>query len=66
MAALAVVISSVMFGAIGVCTRYFHDKCGLGSTDIVMIHLSVSAMGLLIVLALFARRLNTSVPNNQT
>ena len=54
-AVIAVVISSVMFGALGVCTRYFHDDCGLSSIEIVLIRLTVSALALFIILALFDR-----------
>lgn len=54
-AVIAVIFSSLMFGALGACTRYFHNDCGLSSSDIVVIRLTVSGLGLLIVLALFAR-----------
>ena len=54
-AVIAVIISSIMFGALGVCTRYFHDDCGLSSIEIVLIRLTVSALALFIILALFDR-----------
>ena len=51
----AVVISSVLFGALGICNRYFHEDCGLSAIEIVMIRLTVSALILFTVLALFDR-----------
>ncbi len=54
-AVIGVIFSSLMFGALGMCTRYFQNDCGLSSSDIVVIRLTVSGLGLLIVLALFAR-----------
>ena len=54
-AVIAVVISSVLFGALGICNRYFHEDCGLSSTEIVVIRLTVSALVLFIILALFNR-----------
>ena len=53
-AVMAVIFSSLMFGALGLCTRYFRD-CGLSSNDVVVIRLTISALGLSILLALFAR-----------
>ncbi len=57
-AVMAVIFSSLMFGALGLCTRYFKD-CGLSSNDVVVIRLTISALGLVVLLALFARELSS-------
>lgn len=54
-AVIGVIFSSLMFGMLGMCTRYFQNDCGLSSSDVVVIRLTVSGLGLLIILALFAR-----------
>ncbi len=54
-AVMGVVFSALMFGMLGICTRYFQRDCGLSSSDVVVIRLTVSGLGLLIILALFAR-----------
>ena len=38
-AVIGVIFSSLIFGALGMCTRYFQNDCGLSSSDIVVIRL---------------------------
>ena len=47
-AVMAVIFSSLMFGALGLCARYFRD-CGLSSNDVVVIRLTISALGLVVL-----------------
>ena len=54
-AVIGVIFSALMFGMLGLCTRYYQNDCGLSSSDVVVIRLTVSGLGLLIILALFAR-----------
>jgi drug/metabolite transporter (DMT)-like permease len=56
MAAIAVAIGASLFGFLGVCNRYFYEEGGLNSLDTVMIRFSVSALFLLIVIGIIARK----------
>ncbi|MBP5394893.1 MAG: DMT family transporter [Candidatus Methanomethylophilaceae archaeon] len=55
LAAIAVAMSAIMFGSLGIPIRYFQQDCGLPPLDSVVIRMSVSATGLLIIIMLFAR-----------
>ena len=54
-AVLAVIMGSVMFGSLGVPIRYFQQDCGLPALDSVAIRMTVSAIGLFVLIFLFAR-----------
>jgi drug/metabolite transporter (DMT)-like permease len=55
-AMLAVVLGATLFGFLGICTRYFHNDCGLTSLDTVSIRLTFASLFLLIILGVLARK----------
>jgi len=54
-AVLAVIFSSLSFGCLGICVRYFLNDCSLGPISVVFIRLTFSAAGLFIVLLIVGR-----------
>jgi len=54
-AMMGVVLGVTLFGFLGICTRYFHNDCGLTSMDTVAIRLTFASMFLLVILGIFAR-----------
>ena len=54
LAVAAVLSGASLFGMLGICTRYFQRECGLSALDTVLIRLTVSAIALFLIIALFS------------
>ena len=54
-AIVAVFVAAVLFGFIGLCSRYFYNDCGIGPMEVTLIRVLVSSVVLLAVIGIFAR-----------